>query len=33
MTEASIYGLGVTAGSAIQSARRRWPGGFKPVTS
>jgi len=30
MTETSICGLGVTAGSAIQSARRRWPAVFQP---
>jgi len=30
MTETSICGLGVTAGSAIQSARRRWPAAFQP---
>ena len=33
MTETSICGLGVTAGSAIQSARRRWPAIFKPPAS
>jgi NADH-quinone oxidoreductase subunit F len=31
MTETSICGLGVTAGSAIQSARRRWPELFRPA--
>jgi NADH-quinone oxidoreductase subunit F len=31
MTETSICGLGLTAGSAIQSARRRWPTAFQPV--
>lgn len=30
MTHTSICGLGVTAGSAIQSARRRWPDLFHP---
>ena len=31
MTETSICGLGVTAASAIQSARRRWPELFQPA--
>jgi NADH-quinone oxidoreductase subunit F len=30
MTHTSICGLGVTAGSAIQSARQRWPDLFRP---
>jgi NADH-quinone oxidoreductase subunit F len=29
MTETSICGLGVTASTAIQSARRRWPALFQ----
>ena len=33
MTHTSICGLGVTAGSAIQSARRRWPRLFRPGAS
>ena len=32
MTHTSICGLGVTAGSAIQSARTRWPDLFRPGT-
>ncbi len=30
MTETSICGLGVTASTAILSARRRWPAVFQP---
>jgi NADH-quinone oxidoreductase subunit F len=33
MTHTSICGLGVTAGSAILSARRRWPRLFRPGAS